>query len=585
MISNLNKSSAVDPTLSQNDPQAVKIRKGKSKDNDGSLDDASESTESNDTFSKKLEQAGAIATQPTTVNLSKAALGLGVHAEAQGPNPSAFEGKNQTAQASKAQRPVVAVGRSMESASFSPTTAKQASGVNAGSSIAGLKPWNQDWVLEGLEQPTPENAQNAFIRPLIGGKSAMDELSEFSAAQKALVALKAEAEKGNPGATQVMNDLRMRGVEGQLKANLNGQLDGDPEAQGASAMAGVNARLASQLPGQLGVGGVSQQASSQDLAQAMAQLNGKAINTDYRAQEPEGFQNPASKLGGKGGASGLSGGEFLNTLTLVRPGQQALNGDTVEAIGTRPAIQVSQFEGLGGKKKSSGFPEDSISNRMLSSEMLGRSSGQNFAAPTASVIGHVVPGAMAQDQLSHEAVLNVSNSIKSLGQGVGEMKIHLKPDNLGELHLKVMTRGQDVGIQILASDENAKKVLQDSMSTLKDSLASQNLNLGKVELSVAKSFGAESFNQSSHDQSGNSSNSQSQQNHQGQQFSSNWGAGQNANQQNQGNRWTQAGDGSSDEAGVASPLKMGSAQAARLAMASGGRSQASANDGRLDVLA
>jgi flagellar hook-length control protein FliK len=557
MISNLNKSSAVDPTQSQSDPQAVKSRK---KTEDGSQDDVAESNES---FDKKLLQAGAIpSTQPATVNLSKEALGLGVHAQAQVKDQASGP------------KPVVAVNRAMESASFSPLTAKASAGVNAGSSIAGLKPWNQDWVLEGLNQPTPENADNAYIRPLIGGKSAMDEMAELASAEKALTALKAEAKNGNPGATQVLTDLRTRGEEGQLKAALNGLQNGD---QGA--LTDVNARLASQLSQQLGSGGVSQQVSSQDLAQAMAQLNGKAVS-----RGPDLLQNPAlNKLGGKGGAQDLSGGEFLNTLTLVKPGQQALNGDTVEAIGTRPAIQVSQFEGLGGRKKSSGFPEESISNRMLSAEMAGKS-GQGFAVPMTAVIGHVVPGAMAQDQLSHEAVLNVSTGIKGLGQGNGEMKIHLKPDNLGDLHLKVTTRGQDVGIQILASDENAKKVIQDSMSTLKDGLASQNLNLGKVELAVARSFGAD--NQPSHDHSGNSSNSQSQQNSQNQ-FSSHFGTGQNAGQQNQGNRWTGA-DGTGDEAGIAAPLRSAQSASARLAMASGGgssRNMSSVNDGRLDVLA
>jgi flagellar hook-length control protein FliK len=570
MISNLNKSSAVDPTQSQSDPLAVKSRKGTKKTEDGSQDDVTGLGETGDSFISKLQKAGAVpsnavATQPTTVNLSKEALNLGLHAEAQGKDQS--------------QKPLVAVNRQMESASFSPLTAKASAGVNAGSSIAGLKPWNQDWVLEGLDQPTPENADNAFIRPLVGGKSAMD---EFGEAQKALSALRAQAmnEDETPGATQVTN-LRTRGEEGQLKDALSSLLSGEQGANDA-AMPAVNARLASQLSQQLGGGGVSQQVSSQDLSQAMAQLNGKILNTGSRTQGPDLLQNPvANKLGGVGGkgAQDLSGGEFLNTLTLVKPGQQALNGDTVEAIGTRPAIQISQFEG--GRKKSSGFPEDSISNRMLSSEMIGKS-GQGFTVPTAAVIGHVVPGAMAQDQLSHEAVLNVSNGIKGLGQGVGEMKIHLKPDNLGELHLKVMTRGQEVGIQILASDENAKKVIQDSMSTLKDGLASQNLTLGKVELAVARSFGAEN----SQDQSGNSSNSQSQQ-HSQNQFSSHFGAGQNANQQNQGNRWT--GNDSGDEVGTSSQgLKMGSAQAAaaRLAMASGGgRNGASVNDGRLDVLA
>ena len=44
----------------------------------------------------------------------------------------------------------------MNVAEYSPGTAKSAAGLSAGSSIAGLKPWNQEWVFEGMERPIRE---------------------------------------------------------------------------------------------------------------------------------------------------------------------------------------------------------------------------------------------------------------------------------------------------------------------------------------------------------------------------------------------------------------------------------------------
>ena len=66
------------------------------------------------------------------------------------------------------------------------------------------------------------------------------------------------------------------------------------------------------------------------------------------------------------------------------------------------------------------------------------------------------------------------------------MKIRLNPDHLGELHVKVMTRGNQVGLQIQASDERARKILEESMSSLKTSLAAQHLTLGQFDLTVAQ---------------------------------------------------------------------------------------------------
>jgi flagellar hook-length control protein FliK len=73
--------------------------------------------------------------------------------------------------------------------------------------------------------------------------------------------------------------------------------------------------------------------------------------------------------------------------------------------------------------------------------------------------------------------LGISNGLKTMSnQGGGEMRIRLKPDSLGELQMKVKTRGNDVSLQIRASDAESKKVLEESIKYLKDSMASQRLN-------------------------------------------------------------------------------------------------------------
>src|SRR5262249_43163565 len=112
-------------------------------------------------------------------------------------------------------------------------------------------------------------------------------------------------------------------------------------------------------------------------------------------------------------------------------------------------------------------------------------------APPVDVAGHVVKGAMAQERLSSESLGNISAGIRNFtAQGGGEIRLRLKPDNLGELHVRVVTQGNDVGLRIQASSERAKRVLEESISHLRDSLASQRLNLGAVDFTVG--LGAQS---------------------------------------------------------------------------------------------
>ncbi len=112
--------------------------------------------------------------------------------------------------------------------------------------------------------------------------------------------------------------------------------------------------------------------------------------------------------------------------------------------------------------------------------------GGHTPPPVAEISGHVVQGAGAKDRLSHESLLGVATSARELNaQGGGEIRVRLKPDNLGELNMRVTTHGNQVALHIQASDEKAKLIIEQSMASLKTSLAQQNLSLGKVDVTVA----------------------------------------------------------------------------------------------------
>ena len=150
------------------------------------------------------------------------------------------------------------------------------------------------------------------------------------------------------------------------------------------------------------------------------------------------------------------------------------------------------------------------------------------------------------------------------------MRIRLKPDNLGELHLRVVTDGTQVGLHIQASDERAKKVLEESIGHLKEGLASQNLSLGKLDVTVAQAV------QNSDAQMRQDSNSQNP----NQAWSGDWASQNQSNRENSEGRQNRYLSG--DDASSKSSEAMAQARAQSMM---GRNSSAAAASGRLDVTA
>jgi|GEM_PF-3966690 len=73
--------------------------------------------------------------------------------------------------------------------------------------------------------------------------------------------------------------------------------------------------------------------------------------------------------------------------------------------------------------------------------------------------------------------------------GTEEMRIRLAPDHLGELSIKVSTRGSKVSLVVEASNHSAKEMIESSISSLREHLAAQNLSLASVDVAVSKDSG------------------------------------------------------------------------------------------------
>jgi len=402
----------------------------------------------------------------------------------------------------------------------SPLTQVPAASMKTAAAIAGLKPWSKNWVFEGVEQnenlkgliPTApqeglevvsdkptENAVGAMKSPLapkispeviqeILSKSRGEAATRQGVSQSEVEEFKATAAKLGPELA-LANLIRKREEPSSSDQLFAGVAPAKTEAFGQlpvdSRVAQVNSPVMYALPERV-------------MGEMHTALEGPMVKVERQAAGPSA------------GNSALSGGEFLSTLGVVRGGIQNAGQSNTESggnsdgqFGSEMKKNLRVIEGGAGKGKQVGPTGSHVELSGLDPQL----KAQAISVPTVEVTGHVTKGAMSQDRLSSEALTGISAGIRNLSpQGGGEMRIRLKPENLGELHVRVVTNGNgNVGLQIQASDEKAKKILEESMGSLKESLASHQLSLMSVDLSVTSArngSGLSDFNSNQNSSSG-----------------------------------------------------------------------------------
>ena len=393
-------------------------------------------------------------------------------------------------------------------------------------------------------------------------------------------------------------------------AALNEALAGLQKMQVSGGEVGADGKSAVAADAQATpIGVAAQMAMPREMADLQAihgQLSQSGLQAQMQLMQGQGIPEGGVPLSGlmldrgavkgralNGNSQNLSGGEFLNTLGLVKGGPLGLNqaqmekrmemetGDDSGGLDSSPDLKMI----MGGQLEKSKlidqrhFSEDLMSSspQSLTGQSLNGASSQGLSpAAQAPVIvtGNVTSGPMATERLSSESLMGIGTGIRNLSsQGGGEMHVRLKPENLGELHLRVVTQGNNVGLHIQAPDDRARKIIEESLGHLKAQLSTQNLSLSKVDVTVAQSLGSAS---------GNLRNDQGQQQG-GQQALQHLRDMMADSRQQQGNRQN-AWNGT--EAGARTGAIARALPTSSVSMTSGdSRSSGRASDGRLDVRA
>ena len=392
-------------------------------------------------------------------------------------------------------------------ASRLPETERAAASLGAGGQISLGRPWSKDWVYR------PGDDRNLDLKPLFGETIAeanpMLKLAQLVAAARS----KAEAQEGSPAA----------GLPGSLsaRATASKDLSQKGEAQGVNSATSApmgaesvvlpavfrseNFETAAKIPASTLIREAAQagrEVSEQAFlsSQGLMETSGAAFASAFGAGgvvdgKPQASDRAnASKSALPSGA--WSGGDFLETLQGARSSQLSLTKPVNSGVQLGDALTAPKLRGQESDslKQEPGSESLSPFDSSLASVVLNQPTAARNSSAEAGVIatmnGQVTQNGAQQNRLSSQSVRDLSSQIRLVSQNPtgGEMRIRLNPGNLGELHVKISTQGNQVGLKIQASDERARRIIEESLGSLKEGLASQRLQLVQTDVAVGQGF-------------------------------------------------------------------------------------------------
>lgn len=182
--------------------------------------------------------------------------------------------------------------------------------------------------------------------------------------------------------------------------------------------------------------------------------------------------------------------DSLNNLTAVIQNAPSETTKPINrsSLASQKLEKSNQDVGKNGDKdsffgKTEKQADDGKSSELASSTGLGATQSTKGDAKTG-------PDAMMLNRQStpKDEAENVKELVKQaqlmIKRGGGEMKLEMKPEGMGQVHLHVKVNNGQVDIQMLTENDTAKKALERGLSELKDNLAAHQLKVESMKVDV-----------------------------------------------------------------------------------------------------
>lgn len=160
----------------------------------------------------------------------------------------------------------------------------------------------------------------------------------------------------------------------------------------------------------------------------------------------------------------------------------------------------------GGESQSQSVHKFDGSNDLAAQVQALQTNQRSFQSHLGAAAGTANKPEAATDAMKDENIREIMNQAKFLvTKGGGEMTVRMTPEGMGEVSLKVALENGKINIEMNAQDKSVKKMIEDSLSDLKSSLASHQMRVEHVKINNVTAV--DTNNQSQFQSDANSSNS------------------------------------------------------------------------------
>lgn len=162
--------------------------------------------------------------------------------------------------------------------------------------------------------------------------------------------------------------------------------------------------------------------------------------------------------------------------------------------------ESSKNSSMDGSRPNSDSKLESIESALRDAGFSTPTTSEKLATPLAAGTSTAIASAMLSQTDDASMKSNAQDVVRNaqilLRNGGGEMKMQLKPEGVGEVHLKVAVKDGQVAVQMLTESDSAKKLLENSIDDLKTTLAQNKLHVDALKIEVGTEMAKQRFEQS-----------------------------------------------------------------------------------------
>jgi flagellar hook-length control protein FliK len=283
------------------------------------------------------------------------------------------------------------------------------------------------------------------------------------------------------GAIQGQNNNQQ--LPQNIKEQLRQLVKANPEEQNDDKAASPIAALIAQATGKTGGAASSQaamgaQATSESVTSAtpapamttanlLSQMTSSSVPNKNSDQSEFGQNKDDQSRGAKNyssqNTSNIAGGNSKNFADIVK-----INGkgdSLVQAKGASVDASAMSSAGVVGANVTT-----------------SATAGTTAAALTPQQMMTAGPSKQEASEGAQEIIKQAQIMIK---KGGGEMNVEMKPEGMGQVHLKVALDNGQVNIQMMAQNDKVKRLLEDGIHELKSNLVAHKLQVESLKVGIA----------------------------------------------------------------------------------------------------